>query len=480
MKFINMRKGVALAVAAAAAASLAVVPSQAAALCAGPSTGGDWPKDGLDLQSTRNQVAEDKISADNVTGLGLKWTVNVRTLGGTSGTLQTMPIVSNGCVYLQVSTGSAFRLIALNADSGELVWVAPLAASGGMAAPHVVDGVVYVYEPTSVQAYGKGPHVLALDAFTGEEIYEGEGICSEPGCANNAGATSPAIFFDGLVWLGITNGETDGTRVGGYAIVDAENEGALIKRVHTVPDSEAAVGFGGCSIWSTPAIDPVTKHAYVGTGQPSTWTGKESERCNAIIKIDLDRSSPTFGEIVGAAKGTPDDAPYIDVDYGSGATLFRDADGRQLVAQQQKSGWMHAAYTRHMTTAWQTPTPGWGTAVGPFTKIANDGERVFTVGAYGAPLVAADVTTGLIEWASPVAAPAAQGAMATANGLVYFNDEFGILGAWDTETGVRLWARSMTVDNSACGHSVAGGVSVARHTVYSACGPVLAAYGLPA
>jgi len=474
----NIRRGFALLAALAASASIGVV-SHAATTCADPVGGGDWPKDGLDLQSTRNQVAEDKISADNVTNLKLNWTVDISVIGGPGGALQTMPIVAEGCVYLQTSTGNAFRIIALNADTGDLVWTHPLDASGGMAAPHVNDGVVYVYEPTSVQATGKGPHVLALDAATGAEIYEGEGICDEAGCANNAGATSPAIYFDGLVWLGITNGETDGTRVGGYAIVDA-TDGSLLHREYTVPDENAAVGFGGCSIWSTPAIDPETKHAYVGTGQPSTWTGKESERCNAIVKIDMDRTSDTFGEIVGASKATADDAPYIDVDFGSGATLFRDADGRQIVAQQQKAGWLHAAYTRHMTHAWQTPTPGWGTAVGPFTKIANDGTRVFTVGAYGSPLIAADTTTGTIQWASPVLAPAAQGAMATANGLVYFNDEFGVLGAFDTATGLRLFARPMAIDNSACRHSVAGGVSVARHTVYSACGPVIAAYGLPA
>lgn len=473
------RRSLALAAIATAVAALAGTPSYADDTCAGASTGGDWPKDGLDLEATRNQTAENKISADNVTGLGLKWTLDIRTVGGTGGNLQTMPIVAEGCVYLQTSTGNNHRIIALNADTGALVWVHKLAASGGMAAPHVVDGVVYVNEPTNAATYGKGPHVLALNAATGEEIYEGEGVCTEAGCANNAGATSPAIVFDDLVWIGITNGEFDGTRVGGYAIVDRAT-GALLHREFTVPDEQAAQGFGGCAIWSSPAIDPVTKHAFVGTGQPSTWTGKESERCNAIVKIDLDRNSSTFGQIVGAAKGTPDDAPYIDVDYGSGATLFRDADGRQLVAQQQKSGMMHAAYTRHMTHAWSTPTPGWGTALGTFTKIANDGKRVFTVGSYGSPLVAADTTTGMIQWASPVAAPLAQGAIATANGLVYFNDEFGVLGAWDTATGVRLFARPMAIDNSACGHSVVGGVSVARHTVYSACGPVIAAYGLPA
>jgi hypothetical protein len=478
---MNLRKKLAFAMSLVALASVAgAMPSQADATCAGEASGGEWPLDGQDLSGQRKQAAEDLISTTTAPTLVPKWSLNTTTVAGPGGTLQTMPIVAEGCVYLQTSTGSNHRVIALNADTGALVWFYKIGASGGMAAPHVHDGVVYVNVPTNHANTGKGPHVLALDSQTGAVIFDGEGVCTQPGCANNAGATSPALYFDGMVWIGITNTEQDGSRVGGFAIVDAV-DGSLLKRTYTVPDDQAALGFGGCAIWSAAAVDPVTKHGYVGTAQPSSWSGKESERCNAIIKWDFDRSSPTFGEIIGAAKGTSDNPPYIDVDFGgSGATIFTDADGRQLVAQQQKSGWLHAAYTRHMTAAWSTPTPGWGTAVGAYTKTASDGRNVFTVGNLGGPMVGVNGHDGAIKWATPVVSPVTQGAMAYANGVVFFNDEVGNLGAYDAANGVPLFARPMRLDGAGCNHSVAGGVSIARHTVYAACGSLVAAYGLPA
>lgn len=467
-------------VSAVVAVSLGGVASYAAdATCASGTSGGEWSMDGLDVQGSRNQTAEDQISTENVTSLEPKWALDLAAIGGTGGAIQTAPIVAEGCVYLQIATGTTPRIVALNADSGAVVWTHALAAAGSMSAPTVKDGILYAYEPTSQAATGKGPHVLALDSQTGAEIYSGEGICGEAGCANNAGAVASPVLFNGLIWLGITNTEQDGSRVGGFAIVDA-TDGSLLHREWTVPDDQAALGFGGCSIWTAPSFDPDTNYGYVGTGQPSTWSGKESERCNALVKFDMDPTRDTFGQIVGAAKGTSDDAPYIDVDFGSGTTLYRDADGRQIVAAIQKSGWVHAAYTKHMTRAWDTPLLGIGSPVGAYTKLANDGSDVYAVGALGSPMARLDGTTGTPEWVSPVVAPAAQGNVAYANGVIFFNDEVGVLIGRDSSNGVPLFVRPMKADGAACTASTAGGVVVARHKVISACGPVVAAYGLPA
>lgn len=467
------------------ATTLASSPGSAAATCAAPSAGGDWSQHGGTLLGTRSQPAENTISTSNVINLASKWTASSSAVGA-AGNIQTIPVVAEGCVYLQTSNGG-FWLIALNADTGELVWRRQLGSGGCHNAPVVRDGKIYINDPTQHTATQKGPHLLVLDSQTGDVLVDGEEVAIEPSTGANAGCAAPVGLLGDVALIGITNGEQDGLREGGFAVVDATS-GELIKRTYIVPDDQAAQGFGGCSIWSGWSIDPVTKHAYTGTAQPSTWTGLESERCNAIIKIDIDPNRSTFGEIVGASKGTVDEPPYIDVDFGSAPTIATDGAGRQVVGMIQKSGWFHGAYTRHMTRAFAIPVSPVGIALGNHTASASDGRNFFTVGAYAGQLWSIDSggldeTTsldraGVPNWVAPVTSPVATNSVAYANGVVYYGDEKGFLNAFDAATGVLLYTHPVIVDNQACARNQSGGVAIARNTIYMACGPVVAAFSL--
>lgn len=461
------------------ASSLAAVPTLASGTCAtSPSTGGDWATHGGDLLGTRNQALETNISAANASTLESKWTTTTALAGG-AGNIQTVPIVAEGCVYIQTSVGGNW-IIALNADSGEFVWKYQLGSSGCHVAPHVENGIIYINDPTNAATNnGVGPHVVALNAKTGAEIYVGETVATEPNTGANAGCATPSVKFEDTVLIGITNAEMGGGRNGGYAIVDADT-GALIKRHYTIPEDQGLAGFSGCSFWGGWSIDPVTKSAYAGTAQPSGWFDKESEMCNAIVKIDLDKTHATYGEIVGAMKGTVDDPPYIDVDFGSAPTIVRDADGRQIVAALQKSGYLHGGYTRHMTHAWSTPVSPVGIAVGNHTASASDGRNVYTVGAYPGQLFSIDGGTGLPNWVTPLVSPIASNAVAYANGVVFYGDEKAFLNAVDASNGVPLFARPLALDTGGptCTRNQSGGISVARGLVFMACGGVIAAYGL--
>ncbi|MHB8512682.1 MAG: outer membrane protein assembly factor BamB family protein [Actinomycetota bacterium] len=453
----------------------------ATAQCAStPSSGGDWVTDGGDSLGTRSQPAETTLSTSNVTGLASKWSFNIATAGA-NGTLQSIPVEANGCVYVQ-SSGIPSTLFALNADTGELVWKHTFGAGGCHNTPVINNGIIYVNdsEDASFSTDGMGPHAVALDALTGNVLWVGQTIATEKGTGDNAGCAAPPAYINGLLLIGITNPETDGSRVGGYAIVDATN-GAVIKRVHTVPDDEAAAGFGGCSIWSAFEIDPATNFAYTGTAQPSTWGvlgGKDSELCNALIKIDLNQGSPTFGDIVGSMKGTPDAAPYADVDFGTGPTMLHDSSGRQIVAALEKSGFVHAAFTRFMTHAWTQQVAPVGIALGNYTESATDGSNIFTVGAYPGIMYSLSGTTGLPNWATPVPSPFASTSVAYANGVVYYGTETGLLMAVDATHGVPMFAHPIAAEDSGCQDNISGGVSIARHKIFVGCGPVLDVFGL--
>lgn len=467
---MRSRKIVALVVALCAASTAFVATTgHAAATCAEAShPGGDWSLYGQDFGNQRSQPAETTIGTTNVATLEAAWTFSPADAGGT-GQIQSTPIVAGGCVYITTSSG---YLYALNADSGEQVWngrfaqtVSGVCCGGTLFAPAYHDGIVYINVSSNTQTGGVGPHVIAIDANSGDIIWRSAPVATEPGAYTN----SSAVYFDGMVWIGISGPEQEPNRVGGFALLDAET-GELLVRTHTVPDDQWERGFGGGSIWSTAAIDPVAKVGYAGTGQPSAWDGNESERVNAIVKFDLDRSSPTFGEIIDSMKGTWDDPPYIDVDFAGSPTLYTSELGDQMVAEFQKSGWLHAGYTRHMSAGWSRPLAPFGTALGNYASTATDGKNIFAHAFLPGQLYSINGTTGIPNWVVPV--PTAFGAnpVAYANGIVYLPDGKGVLNAYDAATGAPLLQRPMSADTpEPCANS-GGGLAIARNTVYSVCG----------
>lgn len=447
-------------------------PAMAASCAETNHPGGDWSMYGQNLANTRNQAAETTIDATNVGGLEAAWAFSAADHGAT-GSFQSTPVVAEGCVYLTTASGFVF---ALNADTGAIVWggryaetVSGTCCGGTMFAPAVHDGVVYIAVASnpSTSTAKEGPYAIALDAHTGELIWRSEPIDDEPGAYTN----SSAVYFDGLVLLGTSNAEMGTVVAGGFVILDAET-GDVRVRTRTIPQDQRDNGFAGGSIWSTAAIDATNKYAYYSTGQPAGWFDRESEFVNAIIKIDVDQTRPSFGEIVDVDKGTWDNAPYVDVDFAGSPTLYTDENGQPMVTAYQKSGWLHAAYRRHMTHAWSTPLSPIGTAVGNYASTATDGTNIYAMATYPGQIVSVNGTTGLPNWVSPVGTTLGANPVTYANGVVYQADGKGVLDAVDAATGRLVLARPMSADlpaGRACVNQ-GGGVAVARNTVFAVCG----------
>ncbi len=482
--------------------------SSAAVGCAGAAEGGDWRAYGQDLQSTRSQPSEKTISAGNVSLLSSDWTFSVKGAGGSGNAQSTFP-VAEGCVYVTTNHGFIY---ALNADTGELVWKYRADNRGILYGPTVIDGVVYVNvgpRRTSVaQGGGHGtetpqsPFYLAFDSQTGELLWKSELVPFVVGMDSN----TSAVYFDGMLWMGIDNPENGFHTVAGFILFDASREcdpakvahcsnpvagatgGTIITYTKLIPPDQEAAGFAGGGPWTTAAVDPVSKYGYFGTGQPSGYTDPESEMTNSIVKFDFDRNRSTFGQIVGVLKGNWDsevrpDNPiyYIDVDFGGSPTLLRDANGQQVVAEFQKSGWVHAGYTRFMSHAWSSPQVGFGTALGNYTSLANDGTNIFGAGSYPGQVFSLNGTTGMPNWVTPIGPTVGSGNMAYANGVVYLADDKGVLFAFDAATGAPLLSRPLAVDNGAnCGEraGMGSGVVIARNKVYVPCGDALLVYSL--
>lgn len=436
--------------------------------------GGDWPSYGHDLANTMSQPDESVISTTNVGTLAPAWTFSPRDSGGT-GRIMSTPVIAEGCVYITTESGYIY---ALNADLGDVVWggryaekpSGTLGSSVALFAPTVHDGVLYANvssNPHTADDQG-GPYVIAVDAHSGERIWRSDSVtdANDTVASSNIYTNASAVYFDGMLIIGISNAESGLHQVGGFAVIDAAT-GAIIKRTRTISDEEFERGFGGGAIWTTAAVDTESGYGFAGTGQPAT-PDRESDRSNAILKFDLDRTRPTFGEIVDAYKGDPDQRK--DIDFGASPTLYRDANGTAMVTEYQKSGYLHAASTRHMNKAWATMLSPVGAPAGNYSTTATDGTNIFGVGAFPGQIFSINGTTGAVNWANAVVTPFGANPVAYANGVVYHADGKGVLDIYDAATGLPLAMRPMSADVGSACTNIGGGLAVARNTVYSVCG----------
>lgn len=498
-----------LSVLAVVAMALTALPGSGAAAkasCApAKHAGGEWRSLPGTYDGQRNQKAEKTIGVMEAITLAPEWTfsANADTGVGTN-EITGYPIVADGCVYVGTSTGQQAPgyAFALNADTGEVVWKTkfPFGIYGSMA---VERGRVYTF----VSQHGnvkkkKGPYVAAMDQATGKVLWE-----TIVDTQDGSDAVSSPVVYDGVVWVGVsgtaaeTENEADRLAFqGNYVLLDAVT-GKLIKKTYTIPEQKWKKGFAGGAIWSTLSIDEATKYGYAGTGNPFNYDS-EHKRTNAVLKIDMDRSRPTFGEIVGSYKGDVEEyfpqvgenfscdendpvgafmagieCGRLDVDFGATANIF-ELDGRTVVGVGQKSGVYHVFDAQTMEPVWKAVV-GIPSAVGGIVgSTAFDGENVYgphTVGGYMWSLDG----TGTQRWVSPFADGIHWGPPATfANGVVYSVDLKGNLVGMDASTGLQVLNYPMLPETAPDLPNTWGGVSVARNTVYATVGVGITSAGL--
>src|SRR5436190_4646607 len=179
--------------------------------CASSASGGDWPMYGGTVDNHRDQTAEHAITTANVSSLGLAWKLAMPD----GGVIQSTPAVADGCVFTGTSLGT---VVAVNADTGKTVWKQSLANAGGISfagvgivgAPAVSDGLVYVGMTTTDASVE-----VALDEVTGSVVWT-RVVDSDPGGAID----SSPVPFHGMVFQGFQGDESSDHSNPGWAILD--------------------------------------------------------------------------------------------------------------------------------------------------------------------------------------------------------------------------------------------------------------------
>jgi polyvinyl alcohol dehydrogenase (cytochrome) len=482
-------------------AALIIAPTAAATQppCqAPPSPGGEWPMYGHDLANTRSQPDEHSITPAAAGKLARAWVFSTAASGDDSA-FESTPVVDGGCAFVGSSSGVVY---AIDASSGALVWKRQLSASspgegGTIVGAAAVSGnaVIWLVDQSG------GPYAIALDRSTGSVLWQSAPVVSAAGYYTNA---SP-IVANGLVAFGFSSAEGDPNGQGGFALLDAAT-GQVLKVTSTVPPADQAQGYAGGGLWSTPAYEPATGYLYWSSGNPNSKT-KQDPNTNAILKIDLNRSDPTFGQIVASYPGNVDQytstlqkasqnpaceasdndsVPYplddpvcgqLDLDFGSSVNLFTDGAGTKLVGALQKAGVYHAARADTMAPAW-TRIVGGPCQVCNAASAAFDGSAIEGVSTPGGTMFSLAPGSGAVNWASPVADGVHYQSISVADGVVYTLDGDGFLDAFAAGSGTPLLRHPMAADTGTpMGGLVSGGAAIAEHTVVVAATSQSAAAG---
>jgi quinoprotein glucose dehydrogenase len=151
----------------------AVAPNLAAQAGATGGSSTDWQTYGGDLRSTRYKPL-DQIDGTNFNKLEIAWRLKTEFLGPRPEfNFQATPLVVNGVLY--TPAGSRRAVVALNAETGEMLWMHRLdEGKRGESAPRRLSGRGLAYwsdgKQERVVYVTPGYQLIALDAKTGQRV----------------------------------------------------------------------------------------------------------------------------------------------------------------------------------------------------------------------------------------------------------------------------------------------------------------------
>ena len=421
--------------------SLAALLSAVALGAAAAPAVASWPTYGHDIRQTRDGGSEGPTLAQ-VPTLAEKWRFT-SAAGDFTGT----PVVANGVVVAGDYSGAVY---AIDAVTGKLRWKKQLdgpvdaSAAINMNAP----GSPAVYVPV---AKPDAPRLVALSLATGAQRWKTVLTTQQ-----DSSAFASPVFYHGLVYMGTSGPNGDGSHARGAVVAMDQRTGAVHWRTFTVP-----AGNDGGPVWSTPAIDAKSNRMYVGTG--NAYHAPAAATTDAILKMNPDTGAILdHFQAIPADIFSPDNPTGADADFGSSPNLFDSPAGNPLVGEGAKDGNYYAVDQATMKKEWSTANGPGGPAGGFLGSTAFDGTRI-----YGANTATSQVVAlgrgGNVAWSAVDGGTVHFSPVAHANGVLYSLAAGGNLIMRNAQTGAQL--NSVSV-----GSQTWGGISTTGRAVYVAVG----------
>ena len=306
--------------------------------------GKDWVTNGGNMTNQRYSTLK-QIDTNNVKQLKGAWMARLKGSGlGGKYSLEATPLVKDGIMYMVTGNDDVF---ALNAKTGEIQWehwsgigqqISTICCGWLNRGLAMGEGMLFLGQLDA--------NVVALDIKTGKEVWR----TAIEDWHNGYGITNAPLYYDGIVYTGITGGEF-GIR-GRLTALDAKT-GKILWRAYTLPapgepggDSWPAgtthYSRGGASIWNTPALDPELGLVYFAVGNCGPdYDGSMREGDNLFCASVLAVNAKT-GAYAWHFQQVHHD--IWDYDAASPVLLFDtvvDGQPRKAAAQAGRTGWVY-------------------------------------------------------------------------------------------------------------------------------------------
>jgi quinohemoprotein ethanol dehydrogenase len=306
--------------------------------------GKDWVTNGGNLTNERYSILK-QIDTTNVKQLKGAWMTRLKGSGlGGKYSFEATPLVKDGIMYISTGNDDVF---ALNAKTGEILWehwsgisqqISTVCCGWLNRGLAMGEGMLFIGQLDA--------NFVALDMKTGKEMWR----TPVEDWHNGYGITNAPIYYDGIVYSGITGGEF-GVR-GRLTAMDAKT-GKILWRAYTLPapgepggDSWPAgtdhYSRGGASIWNTPALDPQLGLVYFAVGNCGPdYDGSMREGDNLFCASVLAVNAKT-GAYAWHFQEVHHD--IWDYDAASPVVLFDtviNGQPRKAIAQAGRTGWVY-------------------------------------------------------------------------------------------------------------------------------------------
>jgi quinoprotein glucose dehydrogenase len=276
--------------------------------------GGEWRTYGGDLGNTRYS-ALDQINASNFNKLQIVWSLKTGNFGPEPEyRFESTPLMANGVLY--TTAGSRRAVIALDAATGELLWMhAEHEGARGMAAPRRLSGhgVAYWTDGTEerILYITPGYRLIALDAKTGIPVptFGKQGVVDlrldddqEMDLVTaDIGLHSTAIVAGNTVIVGAahSNGEQPRSKINvkGYVRGFEVKTGKRLWIFHTIPrqgefgyntwEKGSAEYTGNTGVWAQISVDEELGMAYLPVESPTQDSYGGDRPGNALFAESL-------------------------------------------------------------------------------------------------------------------------------------------------------------------------------------------------
>lgn len=335
-------------------------------------------------------AAQAGLTTASLANLELAWAIAFPE----TSSLRAAPVIIGSTVFYAATDSG--RVFALDIDSGCAKWVYESGA-------RLRSSMAYtVVDELGTLVFGDMRGMMhAINAESGEVIWVESGQATD----NQAMITGTPVVHEDKIIVPLSG---SGVVAGGNPNYECcENHGAVtalsvrtgekLWEYHTMPKAEyngmvsttgvKQRGPSGAPIWTTPTIDAERGQVYVTTGENTSHPTTDTSDSVIALNLETGEEIWVFQALendmwnFSCSAAGPNcivlaDTNSVDFDFGGPAILV-EADGRELLIAGQKSGDLWALDPDSGAVVWNQ-TVGEGTALGGnHWGIATDSERAF-------------------------------------------------------------------------------------------------------